>query len=136
MLNSVTMMGRLVADPELRHTADGKLYAFARLACDRDSRDRNGERQADFVDIIAWNGSAEFLNRYFTKGRMICVKGRLQSREYKDKAGNNRNAVGIKIESIYFADSKREDTPKAGGAYYADALPMPEDDDIPPEWRE
>ena len=90
MLNVVVLMGRLVADPQLRQTTTGKNVASFRVACDRGRRDANGQNQADFFDVVAWDRSAEFVCRYFQKGSMIAIDGRLQSRNYQDKSGNNR----------------------------------------------
>lgn len=132
MLNVVTIMGRLTADPELKHTQSGIPVCTIRVAVDRDSKDKNsGERQTDFISAVAWNGAAEFLHKYFTKGRLICITGRLQSREYITQAGDKRTLTEINIRSAYFADSKREDAPKGGGPYYA-AAPALTDDDAPP----
>ena len=95
MLNVVVLMGRLVADPQLRQTTTGKNVASFRVACDRGRRDANGQNQADFFDVVAWDRSAEFVCRYFQKGSMIAIDGRLQSRNYQDKSGNNRTAVTL-----------------------------------------
>lgn len=132
MLNTVIIMGRLTADPELQHTLDGTAYCSVRIAVDRDSKSRDGKRRTDFINAVAWKGSAEFLSKYFQKGRMICVLGRLQSRTYEAKDGTKREATEINISSVYFADSKREDAPRAGGEpYYASASAFT-DDDAPP----
>ena len=95
MLNVVAIMGRLVSDPQLRQTNTGKSVASLRIACDRGRRDANGQMQADFFDVTAWDRTAEFICRYFHKGEMIAVDGRLQSRSYQDKNGNNRTAIEI-----------------------------------------
>ena len=97
MLNVVVLMGRLVADPQLRQTTTGKNVASFRVACDRGRRDANGQNQADFFDVVAWDRSAEFVCRYFQKGSMIAIDGRLQSRNYQDKSGNNRTAIEIPL---------------------------------------
>lgn len=107
MLNRVTIMGRLCADPELRHTQNGIPVCSCRLAVERDYL-TNGERVTDFFDVTAWRGAAEFISGYFGKGRMIAVEGRLQTRAWTDKSGSNRVSVEIVAESAYFADSKRE----------------------------
>lgn len=106
MLNVVALMGRLVADPQLRQTTTGKNVASFRIAVDRGRKDANGHNQADFFDFVAWDKSAEFICRYFQKGSMIAVEGRLQSRNYQDKSGNNRNAVEVVVNNVSFAGNK------------------------------
>lgn len=106
MLNVVALMGRLVADPQLRQTTTGKNVASFRIAVDRGRKDANGHNRADFFDIVAWDKSAEFICRYFQKGSMIAVEGRLQSRNYQDKSGNNRNAVEVVVNNVSFAGNK------------------------------
>lgn len=109
MLNEIILMGRLTRDPELRHTQSGtKVAAFA-LAVDRDYKDASGEKETDFIDIVAWRGTAEFVSKYFTKGRMAVVKGRLQIRDWTDKDGGKRRSAEVVAESVYFADSKKTD---------------------------
>lgn len=108
MLNHVTLMGRLVADPNLKQTPSGLSVANFRLAVDRDFADKaTGEREADFIDIVAWRGTADFVQKYFSKGRMAVVSGRIQSRRYTDKDGNNRTAVEVVADNVYFGDSKK-----------------------------
>lgn len=106
MLNVVALMGRLVADPQLRQTATGKNVASFRVAVDRGRKDANGQNQADFFDIVAWDKSAEFICRYFQKGSMIAVEGRLQSRNYQDKNGSNRTAIEVVTSNVSFAGNK------------------------------
>ncbi len=106
MLNVVAIMGRLVSDPQLRQTNTGKSVASLRIACDRGRRDANGQMQADFFDVTAWDRTAEFICRYFHKGEMIAVDGRLQSRSYQDKNGNNRTAIEIVANNANFVGSK------------------------------
>lgn len=108
MLNVVAIMGRLVADPQLRQTTTGKNVASFRIACDRGRRDANGQNQADFFDVVAWERLAEFVCRYFQKGSLIAVDGRLQSRQYQDKNGNNRQAVEIVAQNINFTGPKSQ----------------------------
>lgn len=108
MLNKVVMMGRLTRDPELRHTQSGNSVASFTLACDRDFAAQGAEKETDFVDIVAWRNTAEFVSKYFTKGRMAVVTGRLQIRNWEDKDGNKRKTAEIVAESIYFGDSKRD----------------------------
>lgn len=114
MMNKVTIMGRLCADPELRRTQSGIPVCSCRLAVDRDYL-TNGERETDFFDVVSWRGAAEFISGYFSKGRMIAVEGRLQTRAWTDRSGNNRVSVEIVAERAYFADSKREAEPERKG---------------------
>ena len=108
MLNKVFMQGRLVADPELRHTPNGVAVASFRIAVDRDFKDKSGERQADFVNVIAWRATGEFVSKFFSKGRMAIVEGKLQSRNYEDKDGNKRYALEVVADNVYFGDSKKD----------------------------
>ena len=112
MLNDVTLMGRLTRDPELRHTAGGKSVCSFSLAVERDFKGPNGERETDFIDIVAWANTAEFASRYLSKGRMAIARGRLQIRDWKDKEGNNRRSAEVVAESVYFGDSRREIAPQ------------------------
>lgn len=108
MLNVVAIMGRLVADPELRTTPAGVSVCTVRIACDRNFVQQGQERQADFLDVVAWRHNADFLTKYFSKGSMVAVHGHLQSRQYQDKNGNNRTAVEIVADELNFAGpSKR-----------------------------
>lgn len=106
MLNVVAIMGRLVADPELRTTPAGVNVCRFRIACDRNFAKPGEQRQADFVDIVAWRAQAEFVCRYFSKGSLIAIQGRLQTNNYQDKNGNNRTAVAVVAENINFGGSK------------------------------
>ena len=132
MLNKVIAMGRLARDPELRRTGSGAAVASFAIACDRDFKSDSGEREVDFFDCVAWRNTAEFVSKYFTKGRMAVVAGRLQTREWTDKNGNKRKATEIVAESVYFGDSKRE-----GAAQQSYAAPqesfaeLPDDDPHP-----
>lgn len=109
MLNKTFLQGRLVADPELRHTTSGVAVATFRLAVDRDFKDKNtGERQADFISVVAWRQTAEFVSRYFSKGRLAIVEGKLQSRTY-DKDGVRQYITEVVADNVYFGDSKRDD---------------------------
>ncbi len=113
MLNHITIMGRLVADPELRYTPSNIPTASFRLAVDRDFKDKDtGERKADFIGVVAWRNTAEFVSRNFSKGRMAVVEGRLQMRDWTDKDGNKRITAEVVAENVYFADSKRETQPE------------------------
>lgn len=108
MLNKVFVMGRLTRDPELRKTKAGTAVASFSLAVDRDYKDKaSGEREVDFVDIVAWRQAAEFIGRYFTKGRMAVVEGRLQVRDWLDQDGKKHRAVEIVADNVYFGDSRR-----------------------------
>lgn len=119
MLNRITMNGRLVADPELRHTQSGVPVCSFRIANDRDYS-KDGEKETDFFDVVAWRATAEFISKYFTKGRLITVDGRLQTRAWKDKEGNNRVSVEIVVDNAYFGDSKRDDAGNSGSLPAAD----------------
>ena len=121
MLNHITIMGRLTRDPELRRTASGIAVASFSLAVDRDYGGQNGEKETDFIDVVAWRNTADFVCNYFTKGRMAVVSGRLQIRNWNDKEGNKRKTAEIVAERVYFGDSKRDSdsaaTPAAFGEY-------------------
>ena len=117
MLNKVFIMGRLTRDPELRRTQTGTPVASFSLAVDRDFKDRStGERATDFIDVVAWRQTGEFVSRYFTKGRMAVVEGRLQIRDWTDKDGNKRRTAEVVADQVYFGDSKRDNE---GGSYSA-----------------
>ena len=114
MLNKIILMGRLTRDPELRRTQSGTAVASFTLAVDRDYKPQDGERETDFIDIVAWRGTAEFVSKYFTKGRMAVVEGRLQVRDWKDKDGAKRRSTEVIADNVYFGDSKKvseSDTP-------------------------
>ena len=109
MLNKIFIMGRLARDPELRRTQTGTPVASFRLAVDRDFKDKStGERSTDWIDVVAWRQTAEFVSRYFTKGRMAVVEGRLQMRDWTDKEGNKRTTAEVVADNVYFGDSKRD----------------------------
>lgn len=119
-LNKAFIMGRLGADPELRHTLSGTAVANFRLAVDRDFKDRDtGERGTDWIDVVAWRQTAEFVARYFTKGRMAVVEGRLQVRGWTDKDGNKRSTTEVVADSVYFGDSKKDGGDGSGGSGYS-----------------
>ncbi len=115
MLNKVIIMGRLVKDPELRRTQSGVAVTSFRIAVDRDFKSQDGSKQADFFDVVAWRGTAEFVSKYFTKGRMAVVEGRLQTRDWTDREGGKRVATEIVADNIYFGDSKRDGAGEYGG---------------------
>ena len=108
MLNKVVIMGRLTKDPELRRTGSGTAVTSFSLACDRDFKSRSGDKETDFIEVVAWKNTAEFVSKYFSKGRMAVVEGRLQIRDWTDKAGNKRITAEIVADNVYFADSKRD----------------------------
>ena len=111
MLNVVAIMGRLARDPELRQTTTGKNVASFRIACDRGRRDANGQSQADWIDVVAWDRQAEFVCKYFQKGSLIVVDGRLQSRSYQDKTGANRTAVEVVAKTTSISQAPNPRTP-------------------------
>ena len=131
MLNRIIIMGRLVRDPELRNTQSGIAVTSFTLAVDRDFKSRDsGEKSTDFIDVVAWRQTAEFVCKYFTKGRMAVAEGRLQIREWKDRDGNNRRSAEVVADNVYFGDSKRDAEGAGsytGGGYapasYAPAAP-------------
>ena len=116
MLNKVIIMGRLVKDPELRRTQSGTAVTSFRIAVDRDFKSQDGSKQADFFDVVAWRSTAEFVSKYFAKGRMAVVEGRLQTRDWTDRDGGERVATEIVADNIYFGDSKRDGAGDFGGA--------------------
>ena len=109
MLNNVSIMGRITRDPELRRTGTGVAVTSFSIACDRDmSNKETGERETDFIDCVAWRGTAEFIQRNFTKGSMIVVIGRIQTRGWTDKDGNKRRTVEVVADNVYFGESKKD----------------------------
>ena len=117
MLNHITIMGRLTRDPELRRTGSGIAVASFTVAVDRDFGGRDGgEKETDFIDCVAWRQTGEFVSKYFTKGRMIVVSGRLQIRSWTDKDGNKRRTAEVVADNCYFGDSKR-DSDNSGSSY-------------------
>ena len=107
MLNKIFIMGRLTRDPELRRTQSGTAVTSFSLAVDRDYKSQSGEKETDFIDVVAWRSTAEFVSKYFTKGRMIVVSGRLQIRNWTDKEGNKRRSAEVVADNVYFGESKR-----------------------------
>ena len=125
MLNKIFLMGRLTRDPELRRTQTGTPVASFSLAVDRDFKDKaTGERSTDFIDVVAWRQTAEFVSRYFTKGRMAVVEGRLQIRDWTDKEGGKRRSAEVVADNVYFGDSKRDGAGDFGGAPASYSAPM------------
>ena len=138
MLNHIVLMGRLTRAPELRRTGSGVAVATFSIAVDRDfANSSTGERETDFIDIVAWRNTAEFVSKYFAKGRMAVVSGRLQIRSWTDKEGNKRRSAEVIADNVYFGDSKRENTdgysgygaaPAPAAGYSAPAAPAPVSD--------
>ena len=110
MLNKVVLMGRLTKDPELRRTGSGTAVTSFSLACDRDFKSLSGDKETDFIEVVAWKNTAEFVSKYFSKGRMAVVEGRLQIRDWTDKAGSKRTTAEVVADNVYFADSKRSES--------------------------
>lgn len=140
MLNTVILMGRLTADPELRHTPNNVPVTSFTLAVNRDYVKQGAERVADFIDIVAWRNTAEFVSKYFRKGQLIAVQGSLQTRTYTDKDGNNRKAFEIVADNVYFAEPKRdnasprmenEPVPSFTNADTGDFEELQEEEDLP-----
>lgn len=107
MLNKIIIMGRLTRDPELRRTGSGTAVTSFSLACDRDFKSRSGDKETDFIEVVAWKNTAEFVSKYFSKGRMAVVEGRLQICDWTDKAGSKRTTAEVVADNVYFGDSKR-----------------------------
>ena len=114
MLNKIILMGRLTRDPELRRTGSGTAVTSFSLAVDRDFKSQSGEKETDFIDIVAWRNTAEFVSKYFTKGRMAVVEGRLQIRDWTDRDGGKRRSAEVVADNVYFGDSRRD---SADGGY-------------------
>lgn len=128
MLNHITIMGRLTRDPELRRTGSGIAVASFTVAVDRDFADKqSGEKETDFIDCVAWRATGEFVSKYFKKGSMIVVSGRLQIRSWTDKDGNKRRTAEILADNCYFGESKKADTEPSNG--YTGFVP---NDKVPP----
>ena len=127
MLNRIVIMGRLTTTPELKRTQGGTAYTRLTLAVDRDFKGQNGEKETDFIDVVAWRSIAEFVCQYFSKGRMAIVEGRLQLREWKDQNGNNRRSAEVVADNLYFGDSKRSDTKPPAPAEQLRELPEDEE---------
>ncbi len=125
MLNVVAIMGRLVADPQLRQTTTGRNVASFRIACDRNRKGPDGQNQADFIDIVAWERTAEFICRYFQKGSLIAIDGRIQTRNYQDKNGNNRTAFEIVANNVNFAGPRSQNANNQGAQGQQSYAPAP-----------
>ena len=131
MLNVVAIMGRLTADPEMRTTTNGVSVTSFTLAVDRSYTKQGEERQADFIECVAWRGTAEFICKYFTKGRLMAVDGSIQTRNYEDKNGNKRKSVEIVANNVSFAGDSRRDGNGGGSSY--ESAPLPSE---PPAFNE
>ena len=131
MLNHIVLMGRLTRDPELRHTGNGTAVASFSLAVDRDYKGQSGEKETDFVDIVAWRSTADFVSKFFTKGRMTVVEGRLQLRDWTDKDGGKRRSAEVVAEHVYFGDSKQrfESDTASAPPVSGDFREIPEDEE-------
>lgn len=126
MLNHITIMGRFTRDPELRRTGSGVPVASFTVAVDRDFSGKDGaEKETDFIDVVAWRQTGEFVSKYFTKGRMAVVSGRLQIRSWKDKDGNNRRTAEVVADNVYFGDSKNSNSDSMVGAFVANNITSP-----------
>lgn len=134
MLNHIVLMGRLTRDPELRRTGSGVAVASFTLAVDRDFKSQNGEKECDFIDIVAWRSTGEFVSKYFTKGSMAVVSGRLQVRKWQNKEGKNRYSTEVIADNVYFGNSKSSEK-ESGNAPTAPAQELTEledeDSDLP-----
>lgn len=132
MLNVITVQGRLTRDPELRHTANGTAVASFSLAVERDYTSKDGgERETDFIDVVAWRGTAEFVCEYFTKGQMAIVSGRLQIRPWTDDKGTKRRSTEVVAERVYFSGSKKESGSSADPQASAPAGTAPALEELP-----
>ena len=119
MLNRILIMGRLTRDPELRRTQSGTAVTSFSVAVDRDFKSQNGEKETDFIDVVAWRATAEFVAKYFTKGQLAVIEGRLQIRDWQDRDGNKRRTAEVVADNVYFGESKRS------GGYDAPAYNAP-----------
>ena len=128
MLNHISIMGRITKDIELRRTPTGVPVASFTLAVDRDFKEKNGEKETDFIDCVAWRNTAEFVEKYFSKGRMAVVSGRLQIRSWTDKEGNKRRTAEVVADNVYFGDSKKEGEIPAVNAPASDFAMLTDDD--------
>ena len=127
MLNKIILQGRCGSDPELRKTPSGLDVSTVNLAVDRDFKDKStGKSATDWISVVAWNSTAIFLSKYFTKGRMAVVEGRLQMRDWTDKEGNKRRSAEVVADNVYFGDSKRDDATTNAPAYSAPSCGTPQ----------
>lgn len=135
MLNKIFIMGRLTRDPELRRTQNGTAFTSFTLAVDRDFKNADGTNDTDFIDVVAWRTTAEFVSKYFSKGRMAVVEGRLQLRDWTDRDGNKRRNAEVLADNIYFGDAKKDADSGAkkyaGGQFVEVDEDFDTDDDMP-----
>lgn len=131
MLNRIIVMGRMTRDPELRRTNSGNAVTSFTVAVDRDFKSQSGEKETDFIDVMAWRNTAEFVSKYFSKGRMAVVEGRLQLRDWTDKDGNKRRRAEIVADSVYFGDSKRDGGDAAQSEQQGGFSEIEDDGDFP-----
>ena len=131
MLNTITIMGRLTTDPILRRTRTGVAVASFTLACERDYAPQGEEKETDFIDVVCWRSTAEFVEKYFTKGRMAVVTGRLQIRGWTDKEGNKRRSAEILADHVYFGDSKRDGDSQESKSDFTEIANDEEDGNLP-----
>ena len=133
MLNRIIVMGRMTRDPELRRTNSGNAVTSFTVAVDRDFKSQSGEKETDFIDVVTWRNTAEFVSKYFSKGRMAVVEGRLQLRDWTDKNGNKRSNAEIVADNVYFGDSKRDggDNPGYAPDPSVDFTEVADDGDLP-----
>ena len=131
MLNKIVIQGRLCSDPELRRTNSGTQVTTVNVAVDRDFKNQDGSRDTDFIPVVAWKGIGETLAKYFTKGRMIMVDGRLQIRDWTDKDGNKRRTAEIVANNVYFGDAKRDDSAPAQSEPQGGFSEIADDGDLP-----
>ena len=128
MLNKAIVMGRLTADPELRHTANNVAVTTFRIAVDRNYTPKGAERQTDFINIVAWRNTADFVSRYFHKGQLVALEGSIQTRSYTDNQGNNRTAFEVVADQVYFAESRNSSSQNPSASSFA---PPPAFDEPP-----
>lgn len=121
-MNNVNLLGRITADIELKHTPSNVAVVSFTLAVDRGYKNEDGTKWTDFIDIVAWRNTAEFIAKYFSKGQRMAIQGRLQTRGWEDKDGNKRKAVEVVVDNAYFADGKKSEAPTF--------TPMPDDLEI------
>ena len=117
MLNHIVLMGRLTRDPEVRHTTSGLPVASFSLAVDRDFAQKGAEKQTDFINIVAWRSTAEFVGKYFVKGQLVAVSGRLQMRDWTDKEGGRRTTAEVVADNVYFAETRRDRSQQSQSSY-------------------
>lgn len=131
MLNIACIMGRLTTDPELKHTPAGVAVTSFTLAVDRSYVKAGAERQADFITVVAWRGTAEFVCKYFRKGQLMAVQGSIQARNFTDKDGNKRKAFEVVADNVHFAEGKKDKPDTAADDRQTDFEEIPPDDDLP-----